>query len=324
MNRPKVYVTDSEFPDYNFEEQIITEAGGELIGLQCKTENEIITHCKDAVGIIDQYAQITRNIMSALPKLKIVSRMGIGVNTIDLDAATQLGIYVGNVPDGSVEEVSNHAFSMLMALMRKLYMFDRDIRHGGWGIAKAMPIYRPTTQKLGLMGFGRIPQRLAEKAAVLGFQTIAYDPFLSGDFIKSKGSRKVTFEELIEESDFISVHTPLTKETKHIVNAEVFKNMKKTAYIINTSRGSVIDETALINALQSEQIAGAGLDVYEIEPIAQNNQLLKLNNVILSSHAAWYSEEALIDIRTKTAQNVADVLQGKQPRYLVNKELADK
>lgn len=324
MSKPKVYVTDSEFPDYSFEEQVITEAGGELIGLQCKTEEDIIAQCHDAVGLIDQYAPITEKVMAALPNLKIVSRMGIGVNTVDIDGATKLGIYVGNVPDGSVEEVSNHAITMVMCLMRKLYVFNKDIRNGGWGIGKAIPIHRPASQKLGLMGFGRIPQRIAEKAAVLGFQILAYDPFLSADIIESKGARKVSFDELVAESDFISVHTPLTKDTEHMLNADAFKKMKKTAYIVNTSRGPVIDEQALIKALQDGQIAGAGLDVYEQEPIGKDNPMLTMGNVVLSSHAAWYSEEALVDIRTKTALNVADVIQGKQPRYLVNKALAKK
>ncbi|MBP2628028.1 MAG: NAD-binding D-isomer specific 2-hydroxyacid dehydrogenase [Firmicutes bacterium] len=320
MNKPKVYVTDSEFPDNSYEETVITATGGELLGLQCKTEEEVIAQCHDAIGLINQYAPITRRVLESLPNLKVVSRMGIGVNTIDVEAATELGICVSNVPDASVEEVSNHALALLMAFARKITQFNDSVKlDGQWGIKAAIPIRRLGGQKLGLLSFGQIAQRLAAKASVLGLDLLVYDPYVSASVAEKYGAKLVALEELLAEADFISIHTPHTKETEHLIGKQELRRMKSNAVIINTGRGPIIDEQALIKALQEGWIAGAGLDVLEVEPLPPQSPLIDMKNVIITPHAGWYSEEALVEIRTKTARGVAEVLQGGGPKYLVNK-----
>ena len=320
MTKPKIYITDSEFSNNHIEEAIIENAGGELIGLQCKTAEEIIEKCQDAFGLINQYAPIDSKVLAALPKLKVVSRMGIGANNIDVDAANKNKIYVANVPDGSVDEVSNHAFALFMCCLRRLVTLNKAIRRGEWGIGSAVPVHRASAVKLGLMSFGRIPQKLAEKVKVLGVQILVYDPYIPKTFIEEKGAKPVTFEEILKESDYISIHTPLTPDTQHLFSIHEFQMMKNTAYIINTSRGAIIDEKALIEALRNKEIAGAALDVYETEPIARDNPLLHMDNVIATPHSAWYSEEALVEIRSKTALNIVDVMEDKTPRYFFNKK----
>lgn len=318
----KVYLTDSEFPDYFYEKKEIEKVGGIIKRLSCKTEEDIIKHCQDAMGLIVQYAPITKHVLKSLPNLKIVSRMGIGVDNIDVEAATELGIYVSNVPDGSLEEVSSHALALLMALSRKITILNHTIKiDKNWSMQPAVPIKRFTVQTLGFLSFGRIAQRLAEKAKPLGLKMIAYDPYLPENIAKQYNVKLVDLKTVLEQSDYISIHSPLTKETKHLINAETLKKMKNTAYLINTGRGSIIDEKALIEALKNKEIAGVGLDVLETEPIEKDNPLLKMENVIITPHVAWYSDEALIDIRSKVARGVAEVISGTIPKYLVNKNV---
>lgn len=324
MSKPKVYVTDYEFTNLDYEEAVIAEAGGELIGVQCKREEEVIEKCKDAIGLIVQYAPITRRVMESLPGLKVISRYGVGVDTLEIPAATDLGICVANVPDANLEEVSDHALSLLMACARKIVMLNNQVKAGKWSYKTAIPVHRFQTQKLGLLSFGQIAQKLAVKAAALGLKTLTFDPYLPGAVAQKYGVEPVSLEELLKESDYISVHTPLTKETRHLVSENELKMMKKSAFLINTGRGPIIEESALIRALEEGWIAGAALDVLETEPADPSSPLLTMDNVILTPHAAWYSEESLVETRTKAAQGVAEVVRGFFPKYLVNKGLKDK
>ncbi len=264
----KVYLTDSEFPDFNYEKAEIEKVGGVIERLACKTEDDVINKCQDAMGLVVQYAPITRRVLESLPNLKVVSRMGIGVDNIDIKAATELGIYVSNVPDGSLEEVSSHALALLMALSRKITILNEHVKKDKkWSIEPAIPVKRFTIQTLGFLSFGRIAQRLAEKAKPLGLKMIAYDPYLPKDVAKQYDVELVDLNTVFKESDYISIHSPLTDETRHLINSETLKKMKNTAYLINTGRGPIIDEKALIEALNNNEIAGAGLDVLESEPI---------------------------------------------------------
>lgn len=324
MSKPKVYVTDFEFSDLKYEEKVINEVGAELIGVQCKTENEIIEKCKDAVGLINQYAPIGRKVMESLPNLKVIARYGVGVNTIDIPAATELGICVANVPDYCMDEVSDHAMALLMACARKVVLMNNEVKKGNWDFKVSIPIYRFRGQNLGLISFGKIAQALAKKARVFGLNLLVFDPYIPESVVKQYDAKLVSLEELLKESDYISVHAPLTKETKHLISEKELQMMKKSAFIINTGRGPVIDEKALIKALQEGWIAGAGLDVLEVEPAASDNPLLKMDNVVVTPHAAWYSEQAEVELRTKTAKGVAEVLQGYFPKYLVNKDVREK
>ncbi|KKI89273.1 2-hydroxyacid dehydrogenase [Bacillus sp. SA1-12] len=323
MEKYKVAVTDYEYKNLQIEKEILEKANVELIIAQCDTEDEVIAACKDADGLINQYAPITRKVIESLPNLKIISRYGVGVNTIDVEAATERGIMVTNVSDYCVDEVADHAFSLLLASARKIVQLNNAVKQDVWDYKLGMPIYRLRGRVLGLVGFGKIPQNLAVKARAFGLELLIYDPYISDETADKYDARLVGLNELMQLSDFISVHAPLTKATEAMISDEQFSLAKPEAFIINTSRGRVIDEQALIRALEEGKIAGAALDVIEQEPINPANPLLKMDNVILNPHIAWYSEQSEVELRQKATQNAADALQGKRPKYLMNDEVIE-
>ncbi|MCD8510782.1 MAG: C-terminal binding protein [Bacillus sp. (in: Bacteria)] len=315
----KVLFTDFEFKTLEPEEKVLKEHLNdvEFIYAQCKTEEEVIEASKDADGIINQYAPITRKVIESFTKCKVIARYGVGVNTIDVPAATEKGITVCNVTDYCLDEVSDHAMALLLAAARKVTLLNNHVKSGTWDFKVGTPIYRLRGRKLGLVGLGQIPQQVAKKAQAFGLKVIAYDPFIPKEVAAGLNVELVELNELCSQSDYISVHAPLIAATEGMVGEEQFKHMKKEAFIINTARGPVIDEKALIKALQNNEIAGAALDVVEQEPIEADNPLLEMEQVILNPHVAWYSEESQIELKQKTAQNVADVLSGDVPKYVV-------
>ncbi|MED4600496.1 C-terminal binding protein [Paenibacillus validus] len=325
MRKFKVVVTDWEYADLRFEEKVFQAYEEiELVPAQCRTEEDLIRVCQDADALINQYAPITRRVIESLQNCKVITRYGVGVNTVDLDAATEKGICVANVPDYCMDEVSDHALALLLSWARKVTAADHHVKNGVWDFKLTQPIYRLRERTIGLVGFGRIPQALAEKVKPLHLRVIAYDPFFPADVAKQKGVELVSLDALCEQSDFISVHAPLTADTKGLLGEKQFALMKKDAVVINTSRGPVIDEQALIAALEKGQIAGAALDVVEEEPIASDNPLLRMEQVILTPHVAWYSEESVAELRAKAAMGVADVLVfGEYPKYLVNHKVKE-
>lgn len=316
----KVYVTDFEFPDVNIEKKLIENSGAEFFAVQCTSEEDVIKKCSDAYALINQYAPISSYVMKSLPNLRIVSRYGVGVNTIDVKAATELGIAVTNVPDANIEEVSDHALSLLLCLHRKIKVLNKAINDGEWSYKPAVPIRRLKGMNLGLLSFGHIAQKLAQKTQGLGLRVMVYDPYVSEGILEEMGVMPVALHTLFAESDFISIHTPLNQETFHMIGEKELKSMKKTAYLINTSRGPIIDEKALIKAIHEGWIAGAALDVLEQEPLVGDHPLKNLNNVILTPHSAWYTEDALLETRTKAATNIVEFLSGDQPKYWLNKK----
>jgi D-3-phosphoglycerate dehydrogenase len=324
MGKFKVVITDYEFPTLAPEEEVFEKAGVEFVKAQCKTEDDIIEAAKDADALLNQYAEIPRRVIEGLPNLKVISRYDVGVNTIDVQAATDNNVIVCNVTDYCMDEVSDHAFALIMACARKVVLLNNEVKKGNWDFKEGIPIFRLRGRVLGLVGLGRIPQTLAKKAQAFGIKVIAHDPYVPEEVAKDLDVELVSLNDLCAQSDFISVHAPLIEATRGMISDEQFNVMKKEAFIINTARGPVIDEKALIRALQAGKIAGAGLDVVETEPIAEDNPLLKMDNVILNPHAAWYSEEAQLELKTKTAQNVADVALGYYPTYLFNREVKEK
>ncbi len=317
----KIVVTDYEFYDLKPEEEVMKQAGLELISGQCKTEDELIELCGDADGIINQYAQITPRVIDSLSKCKIISRYGIGLNTISVAEATQAGICVANVPDGSLEDVSDHAVSLMLSLIRGLNQFDRALRSGIWDYTVAKPLFRIKGKTLGLLSLGQIPQRVAKKMSGFGVKIIAHDPFVDSKTANMLGVELVDEETLYRNSDYLSLHVPLTDKTKGMIGSEQLELMKPTAILVNTARGPVVDQDALIDALKTKKIAAAGIDVFETEPIGPDHPFLSMSNVVLTPHCAWYSEESEVEIRTKAAQNVVDVMQGRLPTYHVNREV---
>lgn len=325
MSEYLVVITDYDYPDVDTEKMILAEIGAEIRDYQCKDENEVIQVAREANAVINQYALITRRVIEHLSDSCVaIGQYGIGVDTIDVQAATDKGIVVVNVPSYCEDEVAEHALALLLALARKLPSYDGEVRSLGWDWKTQTPIHRLRNRTLGLVGFGRIARKLVEKAHGLSFQVVAFDPFVEESVMKNVGVQKVGLEELLRESDFISIHVPLTDGTRNLLSEKEFSLMKKEAIVINVSRGPVVDQDALFRALSQERIAAAGLDVFYEEPPRASysgEALLRLKNVCLTPHVAWYSEESIIELRKKLATDIARVLQGKRPEGFVNKEV---
>ena len=318
MSKYKVYVTDYEYETLEHEKKEIAKLDAGFIPLQCKTEQDLISKACDADALLVQYAPITDNVLQHLGKLKIVVRYGVGVDCVDVDSASKRGVYVCNVPDYGVDEVSTHAMTLILDSMRKIQLLSGSVKNGRWDYKISKPIHRMKTLTLGIAGFGRIPRQVAKKAKEFGFNMIAYDPFVEEAAIQEYGASKVDFDTLIRESDVVTIHIPLTNDTYHIFDKDVFSRMKRGSFLVNTSRGALIDESALIYALDSKILAGAALDVCETEPLDQNSPLRNYANVIITPHVAWYSEEAQVDLQRKAAEEVVRVLSGQAPLHCVN------
>lgn len=316
----KVTLVDHEWEDTQLEERMFEEAGLELQILQSREKERIIEAAKTSDALLILYADIDEDILKeaqAAGRLQIVSRYGIGINMVDVAAAKACGIDVANVNDYCIDEVSDHSLAFILAAARRIIPYYNDTRAGHWDFKVADLPIRSSKATVGLLGFGKIPRRLAEKLNAIGYNVMAYDPFVSEEEMRAVDVEKATVEEIIAKSDFISVHVPLIEATHHLLNREAFQAMKSNAYIINTARGPIIDEEAMIEALQNGEIAGAYLDVTETEPLPANSPLRTLPNVVLSPHAAWYSEDAFFEIRYKAIQNIIEKSEGKTPTYLI-------
>jgi D-3-phosphoglycerate dehydrogenase len=321
MNMFKIVVTDYEFADLAPELEVFGAADVEFVTGPFESREALAEACRDADAIINQYVELDAGFIGRLERCAVICRYGIGVNTIDVDAATAAGIMVANVPDGSLDDVSDHAAAMILSLSRGLGSYDRAIRAGVWDYAAAKPLHRLRGRILGLVGFGNIPQQLAEKMQVFGMEILAFDPFVRAEKAADLGARLVGLEELAATPDVISVHVPLNDETRGLIGQDQLALMKPTSLIINTARGGIIDEDALTAALHAGRIAGAGLDVFADEPLPAGSRFASLDNTVLSPHAAWYSEQSEHEIRTKTAQNALAALIDGRPLYLVNRDV---
>lgn len=313
----KVIITDCDHANINIEKEILDKAGLEFVLKQCKTEEDLIEQCKDGNIFINQYAPITRKVMEALPNLKMVVRYGVGVNNVDVKAATDLGVQVCNVPDYGMNEVADQAIAMMMALVRKVVIMNKYTKEVKWDYIHSMPIRRNSTMTVGVVGLGRIGRNFAEKAHHLGFNVIGYDPYYK-ETEETKFIVPSTIDEIIEKSDIISIHCPLDGN-RDLFDASAFKRMKNTAYIINVSRGGIINEKALDEALTNGEIAGAALDCVEFEPMMPGSPLFKHENLIVSPHMGWYSEEAASELKRKVAEESVRFAVGEAVHYPVNK-----
>ncbi len=322
----RILVTDYAWPSLEPEKGVLGPVGAELVvspGGQESPEALLAEMARDVDAIMTNWAKVTRNVIEASPRCKIVARYGVGVDNIDVATATERGIVVTNVPAYCVDEVSDHALSLLLVQARRVVVYDRAIRSGKWDVKVGDPVRRIRGKKLGIIGLGRIGSCLAGKAKALGLEILAYDPYLGDAKIRERGGQPVDFPTLLKESDFISIHAPLSKEvgTAGMFGADEFKAMKSTAYIVNTARGGIIDEKALYAALKAGEIAGAGLDVLPTEPIQPDSPLLTLDNVILTPHASFWSEESVTDLQIQTAEEVMRALTGQPPLSPVNPQV---
>lgn len=320
---PLVVVTDSVFPTLEPAREVLASIGAELRLAEAPDPARVAALAQEADALMVTYMPIGAELIQQLRRCRIIARFGIGVDNVDVPAATRAGIVVTNVPDYCIDEVSDHALALLLALARRLFPADRSVRAGTWSVRVVTPIHRLRGRVLGLVGFGKIARALAQKARALGLEVLAFDPYLSPEFVEAQGARPVSLEELLQRSDFISIHVPLTPETRHLFNDEIFQKVKPGAFLINTARGPIVDEGALLRALDSGRLAGAALDVLEQEPPPADSPLLRREDVILTPHIAFYSEESLVDLQTKAAQEVVRVLQGQPPRNPVNPEVLE-
>jgi D-3-phosphoglycerate dehydrogenase len=296
---------------------VVARAGAELRLAAQPTPDAILAVAKDADAMLVTYAKINGDMIRQMTKCKIISRFGIGVDNVDIEAATKQGIVVTKVPDYCIDEVSDHAMALLLSLVRKIPFSSARAHAGRWEMPAVTPIHRLRGTILGLVGFGRIPQLVAPKAKAFGMRVMAYDPYVSLNVMEQAGVGRLEFPELLRISDYISIHSPLLPETHHLFSDAVFAQMKTGTVIVNTSRGPLVDEAALARALDSKQLAGAALDVLEQEPPV-SSPLFGRDNVILTPHTSFYSVESLEELQTKAAEEVVRVLSGQPPRNPVN------
>jgi D-3-phosphoglycerate dehydrogenase / 2-oxoglutarate reductase len=317
MPRALIAVTDSPFPSLDPARAALARVEPELRMAASAAADDILAVARDADAVLVTYAKLPGELLRALTRCKAIGRFGLGVDNIDVKAAAKLGITVTYVPDYCMHEVSDHAMALILALARKVPFSNKLVQAGRWEMPAVVPIHRLAGRVLGLVGFGNIPRTLTPKAKAFGLTVVACDPFVAGEALAAAGVEAVSFDQLLAISDFVSVHAPLTPATRGLFNAEAFRKMKKGAILINTARGPLVDEAALIAALDAGQLGAAALDVVEVEPLTRDSRLIGRDNLILTPHTGFYSVEALEELQTKCAADVARVLCGEPPVYPV-------
>ena len=315
-----VLKTDGVIPLEQRHIDALGQLDAQLVERPCRTAAELVEHGQEADGLLVLEEPVSAAVIAQLRRCRVISRFGIGVDTIDVAAATAAGIQVTNVPDASTEEVSDHALAMLLSLARDLRGFDEAVRRGAWAAAAGRnEIRRLSGRTLGLVGFGRIARRLCEKVRPLSLQVLTFDPYVSAAASADLNARSVCLAELLERSDFVSLHAPLTPETHHLLGAEEIALMRPGAFLINVSRGGLVDQAALARALRHGTLAGAALDVMESEPPMPDDPILAAPNVLLTPHSAHYSIESFDAVRDRAIENVVCVLSGQDPLSAVNR-----
>jgi D-3-phosphoglycerate dehydrogenase len=317
-----VILTGTVLPDSDVEKQIVEEAGGRLTTTDVSSKRELIESATDPVGIMTIETEIDESVMQAFPNLEFVSVHGIGVDMVDVDAATERGIPVFNTPHYCLEEVATHTLSLILACERRVCQFNNGVKAGGWDYDSEGPIRRLSTKTVGVIGCGDIGLEVVKRLDGFDVDILGYDPYVSGEEMSQYGIRKADFDALCENSDVITVHTPLTESTRDLIDASAFESMEPGVTVINAARGGIIDQEALCDAIESGTVAYAGLDVVEDEP-PQDDRLLEFDTVIATPHAAWYSADALAELQRQAGENVAAFIRGETPEYVVNSAVLD-
>jgi D-3-phosphoglycerate dehydrogenase / 2-oxoglutarate reductase len=311
--------TDPIHTDFSHEQAVLAGGGAQLRVLQVKTEAEVAATCQDADALLITYAKIGPTALAAMPKLKIVVRTGVGYDSLDVPAATARRVMVCNVPDYCISDLTEHTMALLLAWWRRIPELDRQVRAEGWG-RPIKPVYRMEGKTLGILGLGRMGQALAVRAKGFGVRLVAYDPYIPDPVFRSLGVERLALDDLCAASDIVTIHSPLTAETRHLICERTLRLMKPTAVIVNTARGGLVDTDALARAIREGRIAGAALDVIEEEPLPMDHPIRSTPRVILTPHAAWYSEDAEPELRRRAAQIVVQGLHGERPTSLLNPE----
>lgn len=318
QTKAKVVLTDYVWESLDVEREIL-DGLADLTPLQVTDPEAFFPEAADCDALLNTYGgPITADVMARMPRCRIIARYGIGVDTIDLDAATEAGIIVTNNPTYCIEEVAEHTLAMMLSAARKITFYDRQVRSGGWAVPPGKPMYRVAGSTAGLIGFGNIARRVATAAAALDMRVLYFDPFVEQGQFDAPG-QKAGLADVLEQSDYLCVHAPLTPQTRGMLNAEAFSQMKPSAVLINCSRGPIVDTGALIDALDSAQIAGCALDTTDPEPLPGDHTLRTRENVIVNPHAAWYSEGAMEGLQRGAPSEVRRVLEGRWPVNVVNR-----
>ena len=318
MSKFKVLLAESRYPHHNEEESVLKKIDAEMIVERSDQEHRIAELVADADGLIVNLAPITAKVVAAMKKCKCVSRYGVGYDNVDAAALKAKGIFLANVPDYCGEDVSDHAMALLMDCVRKVSRKDRLVRAGKWNLTGIQDVFRVTGKTLGFVGYGMIARVLHRKLSGFNLgRVLIADPFVSAEAAQKAGAELVDLATLCREADFISIHAPLLPTTRGIIGRAQFGLMKKTAILVNTSRGPLVDETALVEALKAGKIACAALDVFSAEPLPAGSELRSLDNVTLTDHAGWFSVESMVELKTKAAQNIVDTLTAGRPKYAV-------
>jgi D-3-phosphoglycerate dehydrogenase len=310
--------------DLRNERRELRAVEAKLVATSASDEAGLIENVREADGILVIDALITKRVVEAITRCRVIVRYGVGVDCVDLDAATERGIVVAHVRDFCTEEVSNHALMLVLACSRKLVWLDRGMRDGQWRESSLGAMGAIHGETLGIVGLGEIGKSLARKAAALGLRVVACDPYVEPKAFAPCGARPADLETLLREADYVSLNLPLTAETRRLIGARELGLMKSTAYLINTARGPIVHEAALVEALTKGAIAGAGLDVFEEEPLRPNSPLLRLDNVVLTPHTAGSSDHAARQLRREVGRAAAAVLAGRWPRYVANAAVRDR
>ncbi len=318
-SRFKVLITDYVWPNTDVEREVLARIGAQAVESASPDEQRLAELAADCDAILTCFFKVTDKVIRSAPNLKVVARYGVGVDNIAVDTATELGIPVTYVPDYCIEEVADHTMTLLLTLARSVVNLNAEVRSGGWDPGVGRPVYRLRGKTVGIVGLGRIGRAVAERVKPFGFKIVVHDPYLSEDmFPAGQAPNFVSFDELLETADFVSVHTPLTANTRHLIGEPELRKMKRSAFLVNTCRGPVIDEYALARALDDGELAGAGIDVLEGEPPPADHPIRSARNAVITPHTAFYSEESLHELQTRTAQCAADVLCGKVPDNVYN------
>jgi D-3-phosphoglycerate dehydrogenase len=309
---PKFVITDHGFPTLDPENQVIQEAGGKLAAFQCRDEADVIRVAKDADALLVQFAPITRAVIQNLPVCRVIVRYGIGTDNVDLEAARNHGIVVCNVPDYCIDEVADHTLALALSLARQIPAIDWQVRHGVWNIVPPRPMFASRQMTFVTIGYGRIARAVLKRAQGFKFNLATCDPYLSSNIELPDEIQNLRADQALKTADILSLHLPLSKETHHFINAGSLSAMKSTAFLVNTARGGLVDTSALADALNRGQIAGAALDVFEKEPIDSDQPLKNCANALLTSHVGWYSESSGPKLQRMVAEEAVRAIR-KEP-----------
>lgn len=318
MNTIQILVTDIAWPDISIERRILGEIRAEPLLAPSGDEPTLVQAARGCSGVMTCWAKVTRAVIDACSGCRIVARFGIGLDNIDVAYCTSRQIPVTNVPDYCISEVADHTMALLLACARKVSYYDREIKSGKYALQTGYPLHRMGGQVMGIVGLGRIGRAVARRAAAFGMKVMACSRSLKPEDALSAGVEAVSMEALLSASDFVSLHLPLTSQTRRIIGPQALSLMKPSAFLINTARGGLVDHAALLDALNAQRLRGAALDVTDPEPLPLSHPLLKHPGVILTPHAAFSSRESVDELRSRTAWEVVRVLNGQRPENLVN------